>query len=884
MPFNITSTGGSGGGAPGPRGPQGIAGEDALWNYTGEYNGGVPYAVGDLATYDGQLWYRANANGGNVGDTPSDGFIWNLIAAKGTNGAGFDPITVSALGIFGDGSSEWYSPDSVGSLNNVWSVGTRVRLSQLSNRSIFVVASIDTIYEPERTTFHLTIEDDYSNGADLNIGQWVMEATGATGIGFNFRGPWVTDTLYLKNDVVTQNGSSYIANYDYQDNDGPSLDGDLWATLAAKGTDGTNGSGGLVYLGDYVLGNGYVANLAIVKGSDNNLYIAKSSGGLADPVGNTAEWDIFSNNATSDLGDFQFTAATANVNNSQTLRLESRRWDGTQASSLTLSPGDPSAAISATEMQGNSFSNQWSSATWSGQTVDILNATDIINWLNEITGYSNVQRVIINEGSPITITSLGWTATDVQFGVDVSSEDVTQITGITFIYSTTSQIRLDYDNGAIDINGNRMNINLTTTQGRDISIISSDDATLRASGDDLNLHAKDDIRFISSWDNADHSWTMDSEGRLQLPGNGYIENPKDSSGDGYLNDTLKLVPDNLLDSDQYLIIDPTAPNHIHIRAGGVQDYSNAELILGGERAGVHVSDPSGDVWVQTKKEDYNWSWQNVNPNDGTTYITNSSMSEPDIGDFTVQDGIKYIITSVSRDEPNGNTAYMATGSNGELLNFVSLAYYTFTRDNGNYTWRFEAIDDAPALVLPPEEPVIVNMAVPGDITLSAYNGIKIAASSGFGIEFPDQTVQTTAYIPGGDAPVEVIFSVNGGTTAAQPTFNGTPLFSGSYVRTGQLVHFQIQVDMDNISDFGTGQFYVDLPFAAKYGYQFKEGCLHDISTSKQYAIGGHVAANTERLFLTFTNSSGQDELFDHNSPITLNAEDNFHIAGTYIAS
>jgi hypothetical protein len=210
-------------------------------------------------------------------------------------------------------------------------------------------------------------------------------ANGLDGEGFNFRGEWVTDTLYLENDVVTQNGSTYIANYDYQDTSGPYLDGDLWAALALKGTDGADGtdalwnftgeysggasyavgdiatyngelwyrynsnggnvgdtpspglwnllaakgadgangsdgaagdpgpqgdpgapgadgsqgpqgdpgSPGLVYLGNYISGNGYIANIAVVKGSDNNLYIATSSGGLGDPVGNTAEWAIF---------------------------------------------------------------------------------------------------------------------------------------------------------------------------------------------------------------------------------------------------------------------------------------------------------------------------------------------------------------------------------------------------------------------------------------------------------------------------------------------------------------------------------------------------------------------------------------------------------------
>jgi hypothetical protein len=78
-------------GAVGPRGQQGEtglqgpAGADALWSYNGEYNPGAGYAVGDVVTFDGQLWYRKNSNGGNVGDTPSEGLFWDLLAAKGAN-------------------------------------------------------------------------------------------------------------------------------------------------------------------------------------------------------------------------------------------------------------------------------------------------------------------------------------------------------------------------------------------------------------------------------------------------------------------------------------------------------------------------------------------------------------------------------------------------------------------------------------------------------------------------------------------------------------------------------------------------------------------------------------------------------------------------------
>ena len=77
-------------GAQGPQGPIGAtgpAGADAAWYYNGAYNPGASYVVGDVVTYDGQTWYRKNANGGNVGDTPSEGLFWDLIAAKGADGS-----------------------------------------------------------------------------------------------------------------------------------------------------------------------------------------------------------------------------------------------------------------------------------------------------------------------------------------------------------------------------------------------------------------------------------------------------------------------------------------------------------------------------------------------------------------------------------------------------------------------------------------------------------------------------------------------------------------------------------------------------------------------------------------------------------------------------
>jgi hypothetical protein len=132
---------------------------------------------------------------------------------------------------------------------------------------------------------------------------------------------------------------------------------------------------------------------------------------------------------------------------------------------------------------------------------------------------------------------------------------------------------------------------------------------------------------------------------------------------------------------------------------------------------------------------------------------------------------------------------------------------------------------------------------------------------------------------------EVEYTVTGGTEGTQPTFSGSPLFEGRYVRNGDMVLFDVQVDMDNITGFGTGQFYVSLPFPSKYPVDFRNGCLHDASTGYQYHISGHVAAQSNELMLFTTDTQGnnlRDYEFTSSEPITLATADNFHISGTYI--
>jgi hypothetical protein len=127
----------------------------------------------------------------------------------------------------------------------------------------------------------------------------------------------------------------------------------------------------------------------------------------------------------------------------------------------------------------------------------------------------------------------------------------------------------------------------------------------------------------------------------------------------------------------------------------------------------------------------------------------------------------------------------------------------------------------------------------------------------------------------------VDFVPSGGASITQPTFSGTPMFTGSYTKMGNLLHFAIDVEMDNITSFGDGQYYMDLPFVAARNYLFSDGCLHDFSTGDEYAILAHMLGGTNRITLLSTASNGRQVHFTHNVPVTLSTADNFHIAGTY---
>lgn len=137
---------------------------------------------------------------------------------------------------------------------------------------------------------------------------------------------------------------------------------------------------------------------------------------------------------------------------------------------------------------------------------------------------------------------------------------------------------------------------------------------------DSTIQTYANLTIVTDSAGTDQTWRFGTDGLLTAPGNvrmGYIDasavsqinTVANSSGDGNGYTTLQLIPDeNLTGTDQYIILDPTAPGHIHVRAGGTQDASSADLIVGGEFSNFRVNAGSNAA-VQVTANSQIWSFE-----------------------------------------------------------------------------------------------------------------------------------------------------------------------------------------------------------------------------------------------------------------------------------
>jgi hypothetical protein len=207
--------------------------------------------------------------------------------------------------------------------------------------------------------------------------------------------------------------------------------------------------------------------------------------------------------------------------------------------------------------------------------------------------------------------------------------------------------------------------------------------------------------------------------KSKILGPGVFYGSNADSGDGAGLDTIKLIPDAALyrndgsyGNDQYLIVDPTVPNHIHLRAGGTIDDSGAALIVGGENSNFEVqAGPNPPVYVRSN----NNTWM---------FDVDGSLLFP--GNLVLPDAnFVGIPGEVPPTEPA--ILFPVPGFDGGKIQITSSGLELSAE---TYTWTFGVVD--------------------GSLT------------------FPDSTVQTTAFA--GNAATVDIANTDGLSTTYYPTF------------------------------------------------------------------------------------------------------------------
>ena len=415
-----------------------------------------------------------------------------------------------------------------------------------------------------------------------------------------------------------------------------------------QGVPGTAGAGfGIFYLGNYNPSSGYVPDIAVVRGSDGQLYLAKASGALGDPINyaSNGQWEVWIPKGADGADG---TDGTNGTNGADAL------WNyvGEYSGGAAYAVGDV--------------------VTYDGQL-----------WYRYNANGGNVG----DTPSPGLWNLLAAKGADGSGNADIAD----------FVFTDNYN---DTGKSGITLPGDK-GIVIAAGEDSDLYLTAGDDLYIQTlgEGDDIHLNAADDIRFTTGNEDSDSPpyWRMRADGRFILPGEGYITNPINSSGDGSDLSTINLFPDGNIVSDQYLIIDPTSPNHIHLRAGGSPDNSSAHIFLGGERNNIEVSDPYRTVRITTKPDGTENTYANSNGTSNTEFV-HASTADILPGD-TVRlytGGPTYVVDNVTQEYPYaGAITVTAPG-----LSFITGEAYVFARepgDNNQWTFRNDGVLSGPTV-------------------------------------------------------------------------------------------------------------------------------------------------------------------------------------------
>ena len=159
---------------------------------------------------------------------------------------------------------------------------------------------------------------------------------------------------------------------------------------------------------------------------------------------------------------------------------------------------------------------------------------------------------------------------------------------------------------------------------------------------------------------------------------------------------------------------------------------------------------------------------------------------------------------------------------------------------------------------------------------------------------PD-SLYAQVYFARGEQGVQGIQGPAGGAifptpTSFTPVWSGTGLAysggaTGDYTVFGNQVFVNINVLFTGVTNFGTGQYSITLPFTAAKHQDVFAGSVHDDNSPVvHWSLKGHLTAGSNVMTLWYLSAQGnklRDEPFKYNDPFTLATPDEFHLSFNY---
>lgn len=154
--------------------------------------------------------------------------------------------------------------------------------------------------------------------------------------------------------------------------------------------------------------------------------------------------------------------------------------------------------------------------------------------------------------------------------------------------------------------------------------------------------------------------------------------------------------------------------------------------------------------------------------------------------------------------------------------------------------------------------------------------------------------------PSGTSGLETSTRYSPTFQATGMTFTGSgttyPTYNSYYVKAGLLVSFVIEIDFTTVTNFGTGQYKVALPFAPAFAYNHFNGWIWADPNVNPDTGTGHTILNADTSGITTVldlhylkqsggaNSPIREGLWLQDLPVPLTTISKAYINGTYISA